>query len=399
MSSQFTMFGITPIINAAGPVTHLSASPIAAPIAAAMASAAQSSVDIAQAQGRASLLIAEHTGADAGIVTSGASAGLLLGAAACMTGLDPAAMDRLPDTVGMRNEFVVPRSHRNSYDHAVRAAGGRLVEAGVADRIVGVGVRDTECWELEAAITPRTAGFFYVARPESRPQLAQVAALAHAHDLPVLVDAAAELPPAGNLKRFLAEGADLVVFSGGKALGGPSASGILCGRRTLVAAALLQQLDLDFEFDSWQPPAELLDKREIRYVPRNGIGRSCKVGKEQIIGLLMALQQFAVATDAGREVQLREIAQALLSELRKLPPLGCEITDDDEGRGVPRVVVTLPAGVSAERVADALRAQSPSIRVDASRARAGKLVLIPTCLQAEDAGPIATGFARALRAT
>src|SRR5258708_3632456 len=128
MKRSMESLGIAPIINAAGSVTHLSAGPIAADIAGAMAAAAQSSIDIADAQGRASEIIAEHTGAEAGIVTSGASAGLLLGTAACLAGLDAVAMDRLPDTSGMRNEFIVPRSHRNSYDHAVRAAGGRFIE-------------------------------------------------------------------------------------------------------------------------------------------------------------------------------------------------------------------------------------------------------------------------------
>src|ERR1700722_5461759 len=165
MKHSMESLGIVPIINAAGSVTHLSASPIAPDIAQGMALAAQSSVDIADAQCHASAIIAEYTGAEAGIVTSGASAGLLLGAAACLAGLDASAMDKLPDTSDMRNAFIVPRSHRNSYDHAGRAAGGRLVEAGVSDRIVGVGVRDTEGWELEAAITDKTAGFLYVARP------------------------------------------------------------------------------------------------------------------------------------------------------------------------------------------------------------------------------------------
>jgi L-seryl-tRNA(Ser) seleniumtransferase len=169
MEYSLESLGIAPIINAAGSVTHLSASPITAEVAHAMAAAAQSSVDIADVQGRASEIIALYTGAEAGIVTSGASAGLLLGAAACLAGLDAGAMDKLPETTGMRNEFIIPRSHRNSYDHAVRAAGGRFVEAGVADRIVGVGIRDTEGWELEGALTDRTAGFFYVARIRAPP--------------------------------------------------------------------------------------------------------------------------------------------------------------------------------------------------------------------------------------
>jgi D-glucosaminate-6-phosphate ammonia-lyase len=397
MNQSVESLGIAPIINAAGSVTHLSASLIAADIAQAMAAAAQSSIDIADAQGRASDIIAELTGAEAGIVTSGASAGLLLGAAACLAGLDAGAMDRLPDTSGMRNEFIVSRSHRNSYDHAVRAAGGRFVEAGMADRIVGVGVRDTEGWELEGAVTARTAGFFYVARPDSRPALAEVAAIAHRNNLPLLVDAAAELPPAGNLRRFIAEGADLVVFSGGKAIGGPMASGILCGRRSLVASALLQQLDLDFEFDSWQPPAPLIDKSEVKCVPRNGIGRSCKVGKEQLVGLLLALRKFANTPDELRRDHWTLIAQSLVDALpAAVPSLQARAVPDDEARGVPRVVVSVPAGVDAQDLASRLRAGSPSVRVDTSRARSGLLVLIPTCLGAGDAARIAEAFAKAL---
>jgi L-seryl-tRNA(Ser) seleniumtransferase len=395
MKDSMESLGIAPIINAAGSVTHLSASPVAAGIAQAMAAAAQSSIDIADAQAHASGIIAELTGADAGIVTSGASAGLLLGAAACLAGLDAGAMDRLPDTSGMRNEFIVPRSHRNSYDHAVRAAGGRFVEAGVADRIVGVGVRDTEGWELEGAITERTAGFFYVARPDSRPALPEVAVIARRNRLPLLVDAAAELPPKGNLRRFIDEGADLVVFSGGKAIGGPMASGILCGRRSLIVSALLQQLDLDFEFSSWQPPASLIDKHELKCVPRNGIGRSCKVGKEQIVGLLLALETFAATPDAVREERLTLVAQSLLEALRTVPDLQARVVADEENRGVPRVEIKA-AGHDAQEVANRLRAGIPSVRLDASRARAGVLLLIPTCLSSADAVPIARAFARAL---
>jgi D-glucosaminate-6-phosphate ammonia-lyase len=234
MIELFERLNASSIINATGTITLHGGSAIDADITMAMAAAAQTSFDMADLQGRASEIIADCTGAEAGIVTSGASAGLLLGAAACMTGLDAALMGKLPDTSGMRNEFVVAHSHRNSYDHAVRAAGATLVEAGVADRVVGVGIRDTEPWEIERAITPRAAGIFYVARPDSLPDLPQVVAVARKASLPVLVDAAAELPPKSNLRRFIEDGADLVVFSGGKALGGPSASGILCGRRRLL---------------------------------------------------------------------------------------------------------------------------------------------------------------------
>ena len=138
------------------------------------------------------------------------------------------------------------------YDRAIAVAGGRIVEVGIPDRYSGPGVRDASAWEIAAAITPDTAAIYYLAHPRSLPPLPEVAAVAHEHGIPLLVDAAAQLPPADNLRRFLEQGADLVAFSGGKAIGGPQASGILCGRADLVASALLQMLDLDVFPDLWQ---------------------------------------------------------------------------------------------------------------------------------------------------
>ena len=141
-------------------------------------------------------------------------------------------MNRLPDVADGRNEFIVVRSQRNMYDRALAVAGGRIVEVGIPDRYSGPGVRDAAAWEIAAAITPHTAGIYYLAHPQSLPPLADVAAVAREHGIPLLVDAAAQLPPADNLRRFLEQGADLVAFSGGKAIGGPQASGILCGAAT-----------------------------------------------------------------------------------------------------------------------------------------------------------------------
>src|SRR3954454_12182004 len=128
-----------------------------------MREASQYCVDIAELQARARAIIAEITGAEAGYVTSGAAAGLLLGTAACVTGLDPGKMNRLPNTAGMKDKVIVARRQRKFYDHAVRAAGVRLVEVGIADRFSGAGVRDCEAWELTDAITPQTAAILHVA--------------------------------------------------------------------------------------------------------------------------------------------------------------------------------------------------------------------------------------------
>jgi D-glucosaminate-6-phosphate ammonia-lyase len=387
------------VINATGTVTRLGASQLDAEVIDAMAQAAQSSVDIADLQGRASEFIAQCTGAEAGIVTSGAMAGLLLGAAACIAGFDPAKMEKLPQTEGMRNEFIVPKSHRNSYDHGVRAAGARLVEVGLPDRLTACGVRDTEAWEIAAAVCERTAGVLYLAGPDSRPALEEVVRVAHAADLPVLVDAAAQLPPSHNLRRFIDAGADLVVFSGGKGIGGPSASGILCGRRDLVASALLQQLDLDYVYEDWQPPARLIDKRDFPGVPRHGIGRPCKVGKEQIAGLLTALARFMRDDDAARNRHFGSITQALIEALPHAGSVTARTVADAGHAGMPLVEIAIApcaSGPNAASVAAALRNGAPSIHVDATNADRGVLLLAPTCLKPEDAAVIGAAFARAL---
>lgn len=392
-------FDTAQVVNATGTVTRLGASLISAEVTKAMAAAAQFSVDIAELQGRASEIISQCTGAEAGIVTSGATAALLVGAAACMAGLDPVKMSKLPKTAGMRNEFIVPRSHRNSYDIGVRAAGACLVEAGLPDRISGCGVRDTEAWEIESAIGDRTAGILYLARADSRPDLAAVVRVARAADVPVLVDAAAELPPASNLRRFIAEGADLVVFSGGKAIGGPSASGILCGRRRLVGSALLQQLDLDCTYEDWRPPLQLIDKKELCGVPRHGIGRCCKVGKEQIIGLLAALIRFTQDDDAARNKRFAVIADSLAEALGKVPSLRVRTVADLRQGGMPLVEIVIAPGVNnpnASQVASRLRIATPSVHVDSTNADTGILMLVPTCLRVDDVSVIGAAFAAAL---
>lgn len=399
-TNVFDRLGLARVINASGTVTRLGASPLSTPVIEAMAEAARSSVDIADLQARASEVIAKATGAEAGIVTSGAMAGLLVGTAACLARFDLDKMARLPDTEGMRNEFIVSRSHRNSYDHGVRAAGARLIEVGLADRLTACGVRDTEAWEVESAIGERTAGILYLARADARPSLTDVVRVAQSAKIPVLVDAAAELPPAANLRHYIDCGADLVVFSGGKALGGPSASGILCGRRHLVASALLQQLDVDYRYEDWDPPAALIDKRELRGVPRHGIGRACKVGKEQIVGLLAALESFAGEDDAARNRRFAAIAQALMQTLGGLAALRVRITEDPAHGGLPLVEVLVPRdgrSPDATELAARLRSAQPAVHVDSTDADMGRLVLVPTCLAMEHVALIGAAFGAALK--
>ena len=142
MSNIYEKLGVPTIINAKGPATRLSGGVMAEEVSKAMQEATQYCIDMTELQTRASGIISEITGAEAGCVTSGAAAGLLQGTAACVAGLDPAKMNRLPDTSGMRNEVIVVRSQRNFYDHAVRTVGVKMVEVGLPDRYSGAGVRD-----------------------------------------------------------------------------------------------------------------------------------------------------------------------------------------------------------------------------------------------------------------
>lgn len=384
----YDRLGVKRRVNGAGTLTRLGGSLMPPEVLAAMAEAAESCVDVAELQAAASRVIARHTGAEAGIVTSGAAAALTLGTAACLTGFDAARMDRLPDTSGMPNEVVMCRTHRGGYDHAIRAAGARIVEVGFNDRGIGCGIRGVEPWEIEAAITPETAAIAYTATPADEPPLAQVAAVAEAHGLPVIVDAAAQLPPAGNLRRFIEEGAALVAFSGGKAIRGPQASGILCGRRDLIGAAVLQQLDMDVAPETWEPPPGLIPRERLRGLPHHGLGRGFKVGKEEIAGLVVALERFAsldmAAELAAREGWLSEIA----GRLDDVAGVYTRLLSPEETGGAPVLEVSLADG-DAWALSRALQAGDPPVHLGEARAAEGVLLVKAGGLREGDAAAIA----------
>ncbi|MET0481828.1 MAG: aminotransferase class V-fold PLP-dependent enzyme [Aestuariivirgaceae bacterium] len=390
--------GIRTVINAKGPATRLSGGIMRPEVIAAMAAAAGHCVDMAELEAHASQVIAGITGAEAAYVASGAAACLLLATAACVTGLDPGRMARLPDTTGMRNEVIIVRSQRNFYDHAVRAAGIRLIEVGLPDRYAGAGMRDAEAWEIADAITDRTAAVFYVADRQARPPLRDVVAVAHAAAVPVIVDAAAQLPPEANLRRFIAEGADLVAFSGGKAINGPQATGMLCGRRDLVMAAALQHLDLDIAWEQWTPSPRLIDKGRLKGLPQHGIGRTAKVGKEQIVGLLTALELFVAEGDATRHRHWRTLAEALAAGLDGLPGTTLAVTGTGNVEDVPTVLLTLAGGapVSALELVIALQDGTPPVAADPTRCDDGIVTFSPVCLQPGEPELIAAAVRQAL---
>jgi L-seryl-tRNA(Ser) seleniumtransferase len=383
--SIYTDLGLEPIINASGSVTRLGGSPMPDAVLDAFRAAAAESVPLDQLQAAASRIIVETTGAEAGLVTSGSAAALTLGTAAILTRFDLGRMERLPHCDGFPHEFVVAREQRNGYDHAVRAAGARLIEVGFNEFVAGAGVRRTEAWEFETAFGPNTAGVFYVYDPKARPPLAELVEKAHRRGLPVLVDAAGELPPRANLKAILAQGPDLVAFSGGKAIRGPQATGILCGRSELIFAAAVQMLDMDDHFELWEPPGSKEYKDLLGGIPRHGIGRAMKVSKEQIVALLTALRLFVSgAYDAERPAHRRRLEQ-VAAALEGLP-VRCHISMPADGESLPLLEIALDEsalGNTALEVCRRLRHGRPPVHVGHGLLHDGKLLINPLHLNDE----------------
>ena len=374
--------GLEPIINACGTVTRLGGAPMPQAVLDAFRDAASEWVPLEQLQAAASRRIAEITGAEAGLVTAGSAAALTLGTAAILTGHNLGRMERLPQTDGFANEILIARDQRNGYDHAIRAAGATLVEVGFNEVVSNAGVRRTEAWEYEAAITPHTAGIAYVLSADSAPKLEAVVTIAQRHGLPVIVDAAGELPPRENLRRIPATGADLVAFSGGKAIRGPQSTGILCGRRDLISAAALQMLDMDDHYELWSPPESLIEHEHVPGIPRHGIGRGLKVSKEEIIALLTALDLFATGAYDAEIPRLRSYLETITAALNDLPVV-CGITKPSSPDRWPLLEISIDekaAGRTAFEVCKALRAGSPSAYVSHGKLSAGILVVNPLCL-------------------
>lgn len=395
----YERLGVRKRINGAGLLTRLGGSLMPPEVLSAMVEAAGSFVDIAELQARASAAIAAATGAEAGYVTPGAAAALTLGTAACLTGLDAARMERLPHTEGMPHEVIMCRTHRTGYDHAIRAAGARIRDVGFNDRAVGAGVRGVEPWEIEAAVSPAVVAIAYTATPAGEPPLREVVRVARRHGLPVIVDAAATLPPKGNLRRFIEEGADLVAFSGGKALRGPQASGILCGRRDLIAAAALQQLDMDVAPETWAPPESLIPRADLRGLPHHGVGRGFKVGKEEIVGLIVALERY-VRSDAGVEIARAErLLVTLAAGLAEVPGVRTRLRPAAETGRYPLLDLTLDEaalGRTASAVSLTLQAGDPPVHLGERRAPEGILTVHPEGLRDGDEAVIAARVAATL---
>ena len=383
MQDIYRSLGVRRVINAAGTLTRLGGPPMVPEAVEAMREASRWSVSIEELQERAGSYLAEVTGAEAGHVTCGAAAGLQLAAAACLAGLDIHRMERLPDSGGIPNQIVVQRCQRNAYDHALRAAGARLVEVG---QLGNPEARPTAAWQIEAAIHAGTAAVLWVdMQAPGAVSLEDTVAVAHRHRLPVIVDAAASLPPRENLKRFVAAGADLVTFSGGKALGGPQASGILVGRRDLIDSVALQHQDMDVWPETWMLRDRFLESGRLPGPPLQGIGRPLKVGKEEIAGLVAAVSAYLKQDSAAwRQEQAGKI-RTLRGGLEGLPYLRVTVMDSGES-GYPLLAVELqenPAGLTLVDLVLGLLEGDPAVAVGQQEIPRGRLILNPVSLSVD----------------
>lgn len=378
-----SFLGLRPLINAAGPVTRLGGHRLAPPVVAAMTEAAQHHVSIELLQERAGAVIATATGAEAGYVTSGASAGLALAGAACIAKMDIARMEGLPSSGADAPEIVMQRAHRSAYDHALRLTGARIVEVGTLGY---PGAGGAAAWQIDAAIGPLTVAVAYSVRdaPGTVP-LETVVKIAHAKGLPVIVDAAATLPPVENLTRFVAAGADLVAYSGGKGLRGPQASGLLCGRADLIRSVALQHQDMDVHPATWRHRSMISDG-VIAGVPTHGVGRPMKVGKETIVGLLAALEMF-LTTDHDEEVQRQHRALMAISTHVRSMPVSSMVRDTSPERHYPILELDFGGAAAAPLAAatyEALTMQEPAVYVRDYRIDEGILVLVASALSDDE---------------
>ena len=322
--------GVRTFINAAGTYTVLTASLMRPEVVAAMAAASTRFVNIDELQEAAGRRVAELIGCDAAMITSGASAALTLGTAACITGKSQDFILQIPDLAGLKSEVIVQRLHRYGYDHAVRNCGVKMIEVDSAE-------------ELEAAINERTAMMLFFNDREHVGQIGaeEFVSLGKKHGIPTFNDAAADVPPTENLSKFTKMGFDLVTFSGGKGIRGPQSAGLLLGRRDLIEAARLNAA----------PNSD-------------SIGRGFKINKEEIIGMLIAVESYLNRDAEAEWREWEQRAQTIAAAVAEVESMQTEIYVPPIANHVPHLKLTWrkdAAALSADEVRERMRNGEPSI--------------------------------------
>ena len=301
--------GITPVLNFRGTHTVIGASKLWPELHEAMAAASQSFVSIEELQDKAGERIAKLIGCEDAMVTTGTAGAITLAVAGALTGADEVKVRQLPDLIGMRSVVIIQKVHRNGYDHAVRNTGVK---------IVNVETRE----QLESAFNASTAALYYLGGTsgdwayETPVKLDECLAIAHRADVPVIVDAANMLPPFANLQQLARQGVDLICASGGKHMRGPQCSGILAGRKALIRAARLNS----------SPHSDSL-------------GRGLKVGREEVVGLLLAAEKYSKLDFEAIDRQCQAQAAYLAGELKKIGGVEVRFAPHDRTRRVHRLQV------------------------------------------------------------
>lgn len=341
--------GVKRYVNAAATLTMYGGSLMPHEVSQAMVDASNSYVNVVDLQEKAGDYIAQLTHNEAAFVSNGATAGIVLATAAVVGGDDEDARARLPFADGPNNEIVLAQAGRVEYDYAITMAGGKLVTYG--DENGGTAE------QLQEAITERTVAifvFYFEHQMATVPSLETQARIARAHHIPLLIDAAAQLPRKENLWRLTRDGADLAIFSGGKGLRGPQSSGLIVGRK------------------------ELIDRIRSIASPHAGIGRPMKVGKEEIAGLTAAVKRFVQQDEDGLIASYEHQVQLVVEAFSGHPAV--EVTrgfPSEAGQPMPLAVVSLKPGalmVNADDLAAQLETGDPGVLV---LSRGGQLLINP----------------------
>ncbi len=340
----YAALGVRKFINATCHHTILGGTLIPETSLSAMRAAANDAVDMLELQKAAGKVIAHYTHADDAFIVSGCAAAMLVGTAAVLTGTDRAKAEQLPDLTGMKSRCIAKRFNRRTTPE-----GTQYVDHGYAIAVQTAGVSFTEIGEDEIASTDEyqsafdddVAMVYWIGyAPPGDIPLEDVIDIAHSHGVPVLVDASNSLPPRENLYRFIDLGADLVCFSGGKGIQGPQGAGIIAGRQDLIDAVAMQSS------------------------PNHGIGRVCKVSKEEVVGQIASLVWWAEQDDEDRITEHHRKSALLLDDVKNLPYMKAQIVFPDHyQRPYPTVHVkpTRKAGITGDDLRQALRDGEPAI--------------------------------------
>jgi uncharacterized pyridoxal phosphate-dependent enzyme len=332
----YQSIGVRPFINGAGTLTVYGGSLELPEVRAAMDAAAQHMVQLDELMEAVGKRLAELTGAEWGIVTAGCAAAMTLATLACVVGGNPDKHVRLPNMDGLgKDEVIIPKHSRNNYDAAIRAVGVRIIEVNNAQ-------------ELEAAIGPRTAMIYIFAGPQAdtgTPSYEEITRIAKQKNIPVLTDAAAEILTIPNV--HLQRGSTMVAYSGGKQLRGPQCSGLLLGRKDLVSAA-------------W-----------IHSAPHHGFARNMKVGKEEVIGALAAVEAWVKRDHKAIWRQMLDQMDHIAKRASSIPGITTEVREPSGlSNRSPVLNVRWDAarlGISGQQLAKILDTTDPRIMVGVSR--------------------------------